>query len=157
MDFPEERCVEFNNLYEKLLYQEEELMTLITRLDQLKEFQIPPGDLSFVFMTDAELALIHDEFLQDPTTTDVITFVGDPDMNFAGEICISIDHAISAAKEHGTPIPEEITLYIVHGWLHLADYDDIDENDRAKMRLAEKKIMDVLRNEKLIPKFVLQD
>jgi probable rRNA maturation factor len=156
MDYPPQRSVDFNNLYTNLSYEEAQLHTLITFLDDLKDFQIPPGDLSIVFMSDPELASIHDEFMEDPTTTDVITFIGDPDMNFAGEICTSIDHALSAAKEHNHSPQEEITLYIVHGWLHLADFDDIEESDRQQMRNAEKIIMDLLKKENLIPHFIIK-
>ena len=34
----------------------------------------PAGELSLVFLTDPALAQLHADFLDDPTTTDVITF-----------------------------------------------------------------------------------
>ena len=53
----------------------------------------PAGELSLVFLTDAALAQIHADFMDDPTATDVITFEGDPLAGLAGEICVSVDTA----------------------------------------------------------------
>lgn len=44
----------------------------------------PPGEISLVFLTDPALARLHADFLDDPTTTDVITFEGDPALGSAG-------------------------------------------------------------------------
>ena len=38
----------------------------------------------------------------------------------------------------GEPFSRELSLYLIHGWLHLAGYDDRAEADRAKMREAEQ-------------------
>ena len=39
-----------------------------------------------MFLTDPGLAKLHADFMDDPTTTDVITFEGDPMAELAGEI-----------------------------------------------------------------------
>ena len=39
---------------------------------------------------------------------------------------------------------EELTLYLVHAWLHLAGLKDLDEEDRHKMRGAEAEQMEAL-------------
>ncbi|MDB4385594.1 rRNA maturation RNAse YbeY, partial [Opitutaceae bacterium] len=43
-----------------------------------------PGELSIVFLTDPAIARLHDDFLDDDTTTDVITFEGEPAFGTAG-------------------------------------------------------------------------
>jgi probable rRNA maturation factor len=106
-------------------------------------------------MDDNEIAELHEAYLADPTPTDVITFPGDPAMEFAGEICVSVDHALAHAKTHGQTFQEELTLYLVHGWLHLAGLNDIEESDRRKMRQAEASIMAALRQAGVIPNFTL--
>lgn len=105
----------------------------------------PDGELSLVFLTDAALAKLHAAFLDDPTTTDVITFEGDPSAGIAGEVCVSVDTAARYAKEHGNRFAEELMLYIVHGWLHLAGYDDLQPAKKRKMRAAEARAMKLLR------------
>jgi probable rRNA maturation factor len=116
---------------------------------------VPPGELSLAFLTDAALARIHDDFLDDPTTTDVITFEGNATLQSAGEICVSADTADTFAKTHDRDFSVELTLYIVHGWLHLAGYDDLKPAKKRRMRAAETRAMDLLRTAKALPKFTL--
>lgn len=105
----------------------------------------PDGELSVAFLTDAALAKLHADFLDDPTKTDVITFEGAPEMGVAGEVCVSVDTAANYAKEHGREFAEELMLYVVHGWLHLAGYDDLQPAKKRKMRAAEARAMKLLR------------
>lgn len=114
-----------------------------------------PGELSLVFLTDQALANVHGAFLDDPTTTDVITFEGDPGHGIGGEICVSADTAEEYAKEHGVAFAEELTLYLVHGWLHLAGHDDLKPHLKRVMRRAEARAMTLLRKFNAIPKMVL--
>ncbi|MFT3869976.1 MAG: hypothetical protein QM715_16120 [Nibricoccus sp.] len=48
--------------------------------------------MSIAFLTDKALARIHADFLDDPTTTDVITFEGNAQLGSGGEICVSVRH-----------------------------------------------------------------
>jgi probable rRNA maturation factor len=113
----------------------------------------PPGELSLVFLTDDAQAGLHADFLQDPTTTDVITFEGDPALGVAGEICISADTAAAYAKKHGGDFSAELTLYVVHGWLHLAGYDDLQPAKKRVMRRAEHRAMKLLADARALPRF----
>jgi probable rRNA maturation factor len=114
---------------------------------------LPPGELSLVFLTDADLADLHAEFLDDPSTTDVITFEGDPAMGTAGEICVSADTAAAYARANGRDFSAELTLYLVHGWLHLCGYDDLEPRKKRAMRRAEARAMRVLAKAKALPSF----
>ncbi len=123
---------------------------------------IPAGELSLVFLTDPALAQLHADFLEDPTTTDVITFEGEAappglpaDAGTAGEICVSVDTAASFAREHGHDFSDELTLYLVHGWLHLAGFDDLQPAKKRVMRRAEARAMKLLRAHQAVPKFSL--
>lgn len=113
----------------------------------------PPGELSLVFLTDAALAQIHADFMNDPTATDVITFEGDRAAGLAGEICVSADTALAYAREHGSGFADELTLYVVHGWLHLAGYDDLQPAKKRRMRAAEARAMKLLRDANAVPPF----
>ena len=104
----------------------------------------PPGELSLVFLTDSALARLHADFLADPTTTDVITFEGDPALDVAGEVCVSVDTAVSYAKEHRRDFATELLLYVIHGWLHLAGYDDLQPAKKRVMRRAEARALALL-------------
>jgi len=116
----------------------------------------PPGELSLVFLTDSALAQLHADFLADPTTTDVITFEGDPAAGVAGEVCVSVDTAAAYAKKHRHDFATELTLYLVHGWLHLAGYDDLKPAKKRIMRRAEARAMRLLRLHNSLPAFSLR-
>jgi probable rRNA maturation factor len=115
----------------------------------------PPGELSLAFLTDAGLARLHADFLADPGITDVITFAGDPAHGLAGEICVSADAALRQIKSAKNNFSDELTLYLVHGWLHLAGYDDLAPPAKRKMRAAEARALKLLRDAGCRPRFRL--
>jgi probable rRNA maturation factor len=126
-----------------------------SKIQNRKSPAVPAGELSLAFLTDAALARIHDDFLDDPTTTDVITFEGNAALESAGEICVSADTAATFAITHDRDFSDELTLYVVHGWLHLAGYDDLKPAKKRRMRAAESRAMDLLRAAKALPIFKL--
>jgi probable rRNA maturation factor len=117
---------------------------------------VPAGELSIVILTDPELASLHADFLDDPTTTDVITFEGDPTLGTAGEICVSADTAAAYARTHRRDFSLELTLYLVHGWLHLAGHDDLVPTKKRAMRRAEARALRVLERHDAIPQFAFR-
>ncbi len=115
----------------------------------------PAGELSIAFLSDAALARLHGQFLGDPSPTDVITFGGDPSLGLAGEICVSVDAAVREAGRLGPRLSGEIALYVVHGWLHLAGYDDLKPSSKRIMRRAEARALRVVARSAAIPRFKL--
>jgi probable rRNA maturation factor len=118
------------------------------------------GEISIAFLTGPALAQLHARFLGDPSATDVITFAGAPalrqapiESGQAGEICISADAARALAQKHGRDFSEELTLYVVHGWLHLAGHDDLQPANKRRMRAAEARALKLLRAAGAIPRF----
>lgn len=146
----------------RLRLKASELRAAVAVLDAHREQLAPrggrpfPGELSLVFLTDAALARLHDDFLDDPTTTDVITFEGEPASGFGGEICVSVDTAARYAREHRRDFSAELTLYLVHGWLHLAGHDDLEPGKKRAMRRAEARALTLLRKHGSLPRFTLQ-
>ncbi|CAI8266300.1 MAG: Endoribonuclease YbeY [Opitutia bacterium UBA7350] len=119
----------------------------------LAEFTLPSGELSIVFVDDSAISSIHHQFMKDSSPTDVITFKATPEMDSAGEIIVSVDHARARAKDLNLPFARELALYLAHGWLHLAGFDDHNDEDRKKMRSAEKTILDALDQLPQFPDF----
>ncbi len=113
----------------------------------------PPGELSVVFLTDPALARLHTDFMHDPAPTDVITFAGNAPAGLAGEICVSADTAAAYARRHRRSFAAELTLYLVHGWLHLAGYDDLSPAAKRRMRAAEKRALRLLCGQNALPVF----
>ncbi len=117
---------------------------------------VPAGSLSVSFLTDPALAKLHADFLDDPTTTDVITFEGDESIGHAGDVCVSVDTALAYSKTHDIPFAEELARYVIHGWLHLAGYDDLQPRKKRRMRAAEDRALKLLRAADLLPPFSLK-
>ena len=136
--------LEINNQSSSLFDPEAAAIALFKAIHASGRFPINEGELSIAFVSDAEIAQVHADFMDDASPTDVITFPAQPEMKSAGEIIVSVDHAHSRAAELGEPFSRELSLYLVHGWLHLAGYDDSKESDRAKMREAEQKALLIL-------------
>lgn len=151
------RTVAITSFHPRLRFVRAAMVRVITTLENnLPALRIPPsaipaGELSLVFLTDPALARIHADFMNDPTATDVITFEGNPAAGLAGEICISVDTARAYARGRRRDFASELTLYVVHGWLHLAGYDDRSPAKKRRMRAAEKRAMALLRSAKALP------
>jgi probable rRNA maturation factor len=140
-----------------LEFSESALRETLLALDQMGAYPIPDGELSVALLGEETLQILHGKFLADPEPTDVITFPGDPEEDFAGEICISVDCAVRCGQERGIGLSEELTLYLVHGWLHLAGLGDGTEEEKVTMRAAEERLISFLRGRCLIPDFAVGD
>ena len=136
--------LEISNRYNQLACPIEATRKLLGALEASGEFPITDGELSIAFVTDIAIAQVHKTFMNDPSATDVITFPADLKMDSAGEIIISVDHALNQAKALNEPFSRELSLYLIHGWLHLAGYDDRSEEDRIAMRKAEQKALTIV-------------
>lgn len=91
-------------------------------------------EISFVLVSDARIAALHEEFMGDPAPTDVITFQH-------GEIVISAETARREARQRGLPLSAEVARYAVHGLLHLAGWSDADRAAASAMRAVQEKIL----------------
>ncbi len=115
----------------------------------------PPGALSVALLGDPALAGLHARYMGDSSATDVITFSGDRANDVAGEICLSADAAARHAGRAAERLSWEITLYLAHGWLHLAGYDDREPGAKREMRRAEARAMRLLARHGAVPRFKL--
>jgi probable rRNA maturation factor len=110
----------------------ERVVTAVCEFVGRDEFEV-----SLLLTDDAEMAELHGQFLGDPTPTDVMSF----EMGDGAEIVVSVETATRMARASGHEVTAEVALYIVHGMLHTLGYDDIDDDDRRRMREAERTIM----------------
>jgi probable rRNA maturation factor len=92
------------------------------------------SEIEITLMSDSEIASVHGEFLDDPTPTDVITF-------HHGEILISVETATRQAASHGLSTQDETALYLIHGLLHLAGWDDHNPDSAAAMASLQQNIL----------------
>ena len=153
-------AIAVRSLYPRLVYSRSAVVRALRTLDRnrpvLKRPRCPAaivGELSVAFLTDAALAELHADHLGDPSPTDVITFPGDATLGSAGEICVSVDAARRLGEARGADWSRELSLYLVHGWLHLAGHADDEPGARRAMRRAEARALDILERESALPSF----
>lgn len=98
-----------------------------------------------VLVDDQSLCELHEQWLGDPSPTDVISFdlSGDEpdDGGPQAELYVSVDCARRVAAELGGDPARELALYLVHGSLHLCGHDDHEPDQRAAMRAAESQVL----------------
>lgn len=103
------------------------------------------GEIEVAVVSDAVIARVHEDFMDVPGATDVITFEH-------GEIVTSAETAKAYAKQHGHSVDEELALYIVHGLLHLNGYDDLQPTARKRMHRVQDRIWRAVREKVGKPK-----
>ncbi len=106
-------------------------------MEQLKGESPPLASLPEIeasIVSDDKIKQIHKEFMNDPTPTDVITF-------HHGEIIVSAETANRVGPRHGNDQEQELCLYLIHGLVHLAGWDDHDPAEAAEMKLIQERIL----------------
>ena len=126
--------IEINNQFQGLKDPEDRTQAICSILADSK-FKLNSGTLSIAFVDDASIKDLHDSFRR-PKLNRCYYFPGNPTFESVGEICISIDEAIKNSKTFGTSVSHEITLYLIHGWLHLFGLNDKTETEIKAMRLG---------------------
>ncbi len=106
------------------------------------------GCYSVVFVDDEQMQDINRRYLGSDDTTDVIAFpFEDAPLtrdDCAGEIIVSAQRAAAEANKRKLDVQDELALYIVHGALHLAGFDDAAPAQAAEMHDREKAILSEL-------------
>ncbi len=156
MSQKEYRIIEINNFVKNFQFIESEVYKLFEIIESSKKYVLPEGDLSISFLDTRSMCNVHKKFLSDSTLTDVITFPGSKEFKLAGEICISPEYALNATKIYNTSFSEELSLYLIHGYLHLAGLNDIEEYDVLSMREAEKVCLNLIKSFNAIPHFQMK-
>jgi probable rRNA maturation factor len=126
--------------------------------DLLAAEGVASASIGLVFVDDAAIRRINREHLEHDYPTDVISFLldvrqatapegftsGSPrgaGKHLDGEVIVSTETALSQAKNYGWRTEQELLLYVVHGMLHLAGYDDLSSGERSLMRRRETEIL----------------
>ena len=141
--------MEVCNACRRFFVSESSVVKLYHQLDKNLRFAIPGGDLSISFVSEQRMRSLHQQFLNDPSITDVITFLGDPMMDLAGEVVVCPGYAEKQSKRYGNSLDREMMLYLVHGFLHLSGLKDKTPEDASNMRAAESYCLQFLNNFKL--------
>lgn len=107
----------------------------------------PLRELSLALVNDARMARLHQQFMNIPGPTDVLTFELDHDSRgnvTCGEVVICVPEARRQAKQRGIELRMELLLYGLHGMLHLCGFDDRTGRGFRTMHRREDDILTAL-------------
>jgi len=132
----------------------------------LAEERVPiEAEMSLIFVDQATMTDLNERFLGNQGPTDVLAFPIDddalgsgrqPDMGgrgpgastepsdppiVVGDVIVCPQVARNQAAKRSLPVDEELALLVVHGILHLLDYDHADERDSEAMRRRERELL----------------
>ena len=98
----------------------------------------PDCDLNVTFVDDAEMTELHIKWMDEPGSTDVLSFPMDmpesaEDIVTLGDIVISPEFATAQANQAGHSPEHEIFILATHGLLHILGYDHADPAEERVM------------------------
>jgi probable rRNA maturation factor len=98
------------------------------------------AEVSLAVVDDPTIHELNRRYLGHDYPTDVLSFLLSDDgaRRLEGEVVVSADTAARSAEQFGWTAGDELLLYVIHGTLHLAGYDDQSPDDLARMRDRER-------------------
>jgi probable rRNA maturation factor len=109
-----------------------------------------PSEVAVVVTNDTVLHELNRRHRGIDAPTDVLAFpdetrgpfVAAPGLpRYLGDVIISFHRAEAQAAEIGHSVEAELQLLVVHGVLHLLGYDDVTDEQRARMWAAQAQIL----------------
>ena len=111
----------------------------------LKEFGADRAHVDVAIVDDAVIAEVHAQYLDDASTTDVISFdLSDdaPEGPRVFEIIVNESQAVRQSARRRLPLESELALYVTHGLLHQFGFDDHEEEPAAAMHRREDELLE---------------
>lgn len=132
----------------------------------LSEERVPGvAELSLIFVDRQSITDLNERFLGGSGPTDVLAFPMDDDVVLGGrqpdqggrgpgapseageppaligDVVVCPEIAAEQAPRHGGSAEDEIALLVVHGVLHLLNYDHADPGEQAAMQRRERELL----------------
>lgn len=124
-------------------------------------------ELSVIFVDEPTISDLHERFMGEKGPTDVLSFPLDDDLvlsgrqpdqggrgpgspselgeppSLLGDVVVCPSVAKSQAEARGVSPESELELLVVHGVLHLLNYDHAEEADEAVMKKREQELLEL--------------
>lgn len=114
-------------------------------IDVIKEENLKPGVINYIFCNDNYLHELNQRFLDRNTLTDVIAFdYRESEDEVSGDVFISIERTEENASTFDQVPEKELLRVIIHGTLHLCGYDDHNAEDKVIITEKEDKYLSLL-------------
>ena len=104
------------------------------------------AEISLAFVDNETIHTLNKRYLDHDEPTDVLSFpYSEPGaQRLAGELVLGVEVARAQAAERGHDVQAELTLYVIHGLLHLCGQDDRTEEAARAMRTRERQHLQAL-------------
>jgi len=103
----------------------------------------PEADVAVLFVDEAAMSELHEQWMMEPGPTDVLSFPMDelrpprpgeaPIAGILGDIVVCPSVAEKQAKQAGHSAEQEMQMLVVHGLLHLLGFDHADKAEEKEM------------------------
>lgn len=138
----------------KTLFKIKDLELMKEILDYaIKKEKVIAPIFSVIFVNNHKIKQINKKYRKINKPTDVITFAFLDDQtylnkecNLLGEIYISVTQAKKQSKKYGHTLQRELTFLLIHGFLHLLQYD---HQTKESEKIMFKKQEDILNEFKI--------
>lgn len=153
--------IDIHNAQSSVLLEEAFLRDVAVHVLQAE--RVAAAQISIALVDNATIRRLNRDYLSHDEETDVLSFLLDSSVRPAparrgdtcggaasadvvprgagkrleGEVVISAEMAAAVAPDFRWTPRDEVVLYLVHGLLHLAGYDDLDPAERRLMRRRE--------------------
>jgi probable rRNA maturation factor len=142
----------------------------LARLVLAEERAPSDAEVSLIFVDEDAIADLNGRFLGGDGPTDVLAFPidddqfpsgrhpdtggrgpgsdsepGDPPI-VLGDVVVCPTVAARQAPAHAGTVDDELALLVVHGVLHLLQYDHVEEREAASMQRRERELLDRFRH-----------
>jgi probable rRNA maturation factor len=131
------------------------------------------AELTVLFVDEATMADYHERFLDEPGPTDVMAFPMDEDLPpsgrspdngdrgpgapaaggeppaILGDVMVCPAFAAREAHARGVEVVDEISLLVVHGVLHLLNYDHAEPSEEAVMQERQRSLLSGFASDEL--------
>jgi probable rRNA maturation factor len=120
----------------------------------LKDLGCHDGELSILLTDDRGIAELNSRYLGREGPTNVLAFpmspapTSDVSTGMLGDIVISVERAAREARQWGDTHEEYIYRMLIHGILHLLDYDHERTMEEAeKMEREQERLMSLIKED----------
>lgn len=141
----------------------------LTRLVLAEERAPADAEVSLIFVDETAISDLNGRFLGGDGPTDVLSFPIDDDLLpsgrhpdtggrgpgsasepvdapiVLGDVVVCPTVAARQAPTHAGTLDDELALLVVHGVLHLLQYDHAEEHEAASMQRRERELLDRFR------------
>lgn len=95
------------------------------------------GELSIALVTDEQIQTLNRDYRHKNKPTNVLSFPDNGPAPLLGDIVLALETVQREAAEKAISIEAHVTHLIIHGFLHLQDYDHETDVEAAEMEALE--------------------